>query len=828
MRTYARFLINKLIIFLITIIFSFYYARRISTTAVKHVGVSSLDCWFRCCAFFAQCGSWMTIKNNNKTSPTDKTEGEGKLQTLGDSKNFSENIGSEEVLKEIECGHGAAEQELGKGRQRLRASFSQFCTEERYFYNKTSEAAEGQISHKKRKKQNLKAKCNEIQKQRKLEKAEEKNEGSTNPEEGRRRGSSSYDEKMDGVIAQACGGEHKSRQKNAFVRAVKEALSHLEEEINCAALYRHDLPSSLENHSTAHTPSSFFSAASTTAATSPMQCRNAVRCIADLYPRKFERHGHVVVITKLEDGVSLERDFTPTIAACFAQSFTVHKKAHYSKKVTQEKGEERHEEVERHLLSRSPNHPTHEAEDEEKKRACDALSKNDVSPSTFLSSMNMPVDVVLYDPVGISGELRQPSLQLLYSDPTSCHTFPLVEAPMMLEKRWTRDALRAIHDDKNEEDEEEGRKSNVSTTLDANALEPVLPEDTVKGDGAGATAKKEVIVKQNPKNMCVPSLSALRFLIERYVSSSITSTIHVENKIIYGMDANRVMFSSGNTTERMHFSRVEAKGEEVVDMFCGIGYFSLPLAVHGGPRIIHAVDMNPDSVAFLRLNAVWNHVGHVLDPRCGDNREVGDDWIGQCDRVLMGYLPSCKEHLGRAVMFLKASPIHSSRWDRKVRNNGRGRIAKVEGKKGARGSPSSHRIFTRPQGIIHYHFLAEAHNAEDILWEHFSEEIGAEFLTNSEDDEDAQEEENELDREECSGLPEVREVQVINGEVVPTAVIPSPTRLDHEKEGTSTATLNHRTIPTSRTVNRFEVLDLRRVKSYSPKVYHYVADVKFS
>lgn len=716
-------------------------------------------------------------------SPRNNVEGERNLRIAGDSKDFSDHSGNEEVLREIQRGHGAAEQEPGKGRQRRRSSFTHFYAEERCFHTKTSEAAQGHLSHKKLKKQNLKAKRDEMLKKKNEEKGEANHNGAVNPEEGKRRSGSSEDEKRNAVNARAGGGDHKSRQKNAFVSAVKEALPHLMEAIHHATVHHPDLPSSaLEMDATTAPPtaSSLSSAASTTtttATTSPTPCSSAVRCIADLYPRKFERHGHVVVITRLEDGISLETDFTPTIAACFAQSFSTHKKTPHPKTISPKKEEEERQ-----------------------------------------------VDVVLYDPVGISGELRQPVLQLLYSDPTSCHQFPLVEAPVWLTKCWTQDAVRVMQEEDAKEEEE--RKRVELTTMNVNALQAALPKDTVKGDVAEAKGKKEAMVTQNRQNVCVPSLSALRFLIRRYVSSSITFTTHVENKIIYGLDANRVMFSSGNTTERMHFAHVDATGEEVVDMFCGIGYFSLPLAVHGRPRIIHAVDKNPDSVAFLRLNAVWNHVGHVLDPRCGDNRVVGDDWIGQCDRVLMGYLPSCKKHLARAVMLLKSSSIHSSRCDGKG-----GSKRKVGGKNGARDGamPSPRSIFTRPQGIIHYHFLAEANNAADILWEDFSEEVGADLLTNSEDDEEIQEEEDAMNGEEaCGVLPEEREVLGSNVEGVPPAAISSPTPHDDVKKDSCTVICPTTPTHTSRKVNRFEVLDIRRVKSYSPKVYHYVADVKFS
>lgn len=66
------------------------------------------------------------------------------------------------------------------------------------------------------------------------------------------------------------------------------------------------------------------------------------------------------------------------------------------------------------------------------------------------------------------------------------------------------------------------------------------------------------------------------------------------------------MFASGNGTERMRFSKIHAIGEVVVDMFAGIGYFTVPLAKHGAPSIIHAIEKNPESFRFLNDNiGLW-------------------------------------------------------------------------------------------------------------------------------------------------------------------------------------------------------------------------------
>jgi hypothetical protein len=75
-----------------------------------------------------------------------------------------------------------------------------------------------------------------------------------------------------------------------------------------------------------------------------------------------------------------------------------------------------------------------------------------------------------------------------------------------------------------------------------------------------------------------------------------------ENKIGYNFDITRVMFCSGNVTERMRMAVQASKDDVVVDLYCGIGYYTVPLLLHGKARHVHACEWNPNSVLALREN----------------------------------------------------------------------------------------------------------------------------------------------------------------------------------------------------------------------------------
>ena len=54
------------------------------------------------------------------------------------------------------------------------------------------------------------------------------------------------------------------------------------------------------------------------------------------------------------------------------------------------------------------------------------------------------------------------------------------------------------------------------------------------------------------------------------------------------------MFSSGNVSEKARIARLDASGEVVLDLFAGVGYWTLPLLVHAGALHVHACEWNPD------------------------------------------------------------------------------------------------------------------------------------------------------------------------------------------------------------------------------------------
>jgi len=131
---------------------------------------------------------------------------------------------------------------------------------------------------------------------------------------------------------------------------------------------------------------------------------------------------------------------------------------------------------------------------------------------------------------------------------------------------------------------------------------------------------------------------------------------HREHGIIYRFDFTKIMFSQGNLNERKYLATLVKENEVVVDMFAGIGYFSLPIGKHSAPKRIYSVELNPLSYDFLVQNIKLNHLEELITPILGDCKEevvkLSKSGV-KADRVIMGIFPAPKESIKDALTLVK-------------------------------------------------------------------------------------------------------------------------------------------------------------------------------
>ena len=130
-----------------------------------------------------------------------------------------------------------------------------------------------------------------------------------------------------------------------------------------------------------------------------------------------------------------------------------------------------------------------------------------------------------------------------------------------------------------------------------------------------------------------------------------TETIHKENHCLFNLDVSQIMWSKGNTTERKRIAGLVKEGEIVVDLFAGIGYFSIPIAVHSSVGKIYSIEINPTAYGYLCQNIKLNKVSDIILPFPGDCRDLAPK--GVADRVLMGYIGNTHHYLNVALHALK-------------------------------------------------------------------------------------------------------------------------------------------------------------------------------
>ena len=135
-----------------------------------------------------------------------------------------------------------------------------------------------------------------------------------------------------------------------------------------------------------------------------------------------------------------------------------------------------------------------------------------------------------------------------------------------------------------------------------------------------------------------------------------TSTIHKESGCLFSVDVAKCYFSPRLSHERMRIARMVKPNETVVNMFAGVGCFSIIIAKYASPEKVFSVDINPAAIQYMKKNIRLNRVYAKVIPWLGDSKEIIDSRLQRvADRVLMPLPEKALEYLPCAVSALKAS-----------------------------------------------------------------------------------------------------------------------------------------------------------------------------
>ena len=137
--------------------------------------------------------------------------------------------------------------------------------------------------------------------------------------------------------------------------------------------------------------------------------------------------------------------------------------------------------------------------------------------------------------------------------------------------------------------------------------------------------------------------------LQPLIGSGGTETVHKEFGCHYHLDVSSVYFNPRLAHERFRVATQVMRDEVVVDMFAGVGPYSVLIARLQPDSKLYSVDINPSAIRYLRENALANDVADRLVPLLGDARDLSRcKLLNLADRVIMN-LPS------EALSYLDAS-----------------------------------------------------------------------------------------------------------------------------------------------------------------------------
>ncbi len=133
-----------------------------------------------------------------------------------------------------------------------------------------------------------------------------------------------------------------------------------------------------------------------------------------------------------------------------------------------------------------------------------------------------------------------------------------------------------------------------------------------------------------------------------------TETVHRESGCIFKVDLKTCYFSPRLSFERMRIARLVRPGEVVVNMFAGVGSFSILVAKHSGAKRVYSIDLNPKAVEYMRENIRLNRVQNRIVPVLGDAKQIITKHLeDSADRVIMPLPEKAYDYLDYAVDALK-------------------------------------------------------------------------------------------------------------------------------------------------------------------------------
>ena len=187
------------------------------------------------------------------------------------------------------------------------------------------------------------------------------------------------------------------------------------------------------------------------------------------------------------------------------------------------------------------------------------------------------------------------------------------------------------------------------------AIIKISPTNVANGE---AVAKQIMAVNINIKTVLTPVTRITGDFrvrnLKLLAGENKTSTTHKESGCTFKVEVERCYFSPRLSHEHLRIAKLVQPGETVVNMFAGVGCFSIIIAKTQNRSKVYSIDVNPTAVRCMVENVRINQVFDRVFPILGDAKDIIKTQLqGVADRVLMPLPEKALEYLPSAISALK-------------------------------------------------------------------------------------------------------------------------------------------------------------------------------
>ncbi len=212
-------------------------------------------------------------------------------------------------------------------------------------------------------------------------------------------------------------------------------------------------------------------------------------------------------------------------------------------------------------------------------------------------------------------------------------------------------------------------KKKLSNQLSKDGLEKVYSSFDLVGDIAIIKAPDNPADAQTVANQIMATHKKIRAVYSQtspvkgshrtrqltlLAGQNIAETKHKEAGCVFSVDVEKCYFSPRLSHEHLRIATQVSPGEVVVNMFAGIGCFSIIIAKTTPQTKVYSIDINPVAYQFMVENVRLNRVYGRVVPILGDSKEIVETRLrGIADRVLMPLPEKALQYLPTALSALK-------------------------------------------------------------------------------------------------------------------------------------------------------------------------------